>query len=790
MVISALNRKLLRDLSRMKGQVLTIALVVACGVAAFVTFFGAYRSLRTSERGYYERTRFADVFASCTRAPRELEPLLSQTPGVSVVETRVVVDVSLDMPDLDEPVRGRLISIPDGSPPLLNLLALREGRTLDPQRPDEAIVTEPFARAHRLHAGDAVRAVVNGRVRTFRIAGLALSPEYVFALPPGSAAHDDARYGVMWVSRDALSSMYDMQGAFNDVTLRLAPGASQGAVIARVDALLAPYGGIGAYGRDEQSSAHFLKGEFDELETYATVLPAIFVGVAAFLLHVVLTRLIGTQRDQIATLKAFGYSDLAVGGHYLSLVAVIVALGSLLGTGIGWFFGIGITARYEQFFRFPDLRFRLEPGVVLLGTGVTLLASSIGALGAARAAVRLAPAEAMRPEAPARFRRSLVERLGLSFLLSGEARMIVRSLGRRPFRSALAAVGIAFGTAIVAVTFFMFDSFDRLIDYQFGVVSREDTVVVFRQQVDLSAETELRKLDGVFEVEGFRAVPVRLRSQNHTKKVPITGLPPHPHLRRIVATDGTVIEPPAEGVVLSKWLAEYLDVKVGGVVTVEVLDGARVVREAKVAGVLEEMIGLNAYMRLDALHRLLGEEEKLSGVRMLIDPRQQTAIEASLKGDPEVASVMSHATILQIFNSQTGAWMTLMTTILSAFGAVIAFGVVYNTARISLAERERELASLRVLGFTVGEITTIFVGELVVLVAFGIPLGCFLLSKLFAWFIVSSGNLESYRFPLDLEPSSLAIAVLVTSGSALASALIVRRKLDRLDLVGVLKTRD
>jgi putative ABC transport system permease protein len=718
--------------------------------------------------------------------PRDLEPELAAIPGVAQVETRVVVDVTLDMPALDEPISGRLISLPEHGP-LLDVVRLREGRL--PDRPDEVLLNEPFARAHDLHPGDSVHAIVDGRLRAYRIAGLALSAEYVFAISNTGIA-DDSRFGLMWAGREPLASAYDMLGSFNDLTIRVGPGGSSNQIMARVDAMLAPYGGIGAIDRRDQPSAHLLRGELEQLEVYAVILPAIFIAVAAFLLHVVLTRLIGTQRDQIATLKAFGYTDIEVGLHYLSMIAVIVALGTAMGTGLGVFFGRGLTARYAQFFRFPDLRFRLEPDVVAIGAIVTLVTASLGAISAVRAVVRLAPAEAMRPESPARYRRSWIERLGLSFLLSGAARMIVRSLGRRPVRAILAATGIGLATSIVAVCFFMFGSFARLTDFQFRVVSREDSTVTFRRKIDPSALTELLHVPGVFAAEPFRVVPIEISVAHRKKKLPLTGVPERALFRRIVSTDEQVAEPPRDGVVLTSWLAEQLGVGVGDFVRIESLEGAHVVREVKVSGLVSEMVGMNAYMRLDALHRMLGEEEKLTGARLLIDRRAEASIESAMKRLPEVASVISHARLVRLFEEQSGAWMIVMTSILSGFAAVIAFGVIYNTARIALAERERELASLRVLGFTVGEITTIFVGELAVLVAVGILLGCFAFTKPFAFLIVGSGNLEAFRFPLVVEPKALAAAAIVTAVSAIASALVVRRRLDHLDLVAVLKSKD
>jgi putative ABC transport system permease protein len=787
-MVSALDRKLLRDLSRLKGQVITIALVVACGVATFLTFVGAYRSLQAAEREFYTATRFGDVFASCKRAPLELEPSLAEMPGVAQVETRVVVEATLDMPATTEPIRGRLVSLPRAGA-FLNAPLIREGRPIDPQRGDEALVSEPFAQAHRLRPGDAVRAIIDGRLHTFRVAGVALSPEYVFAIAPGAAMHDDARYGILWVDRDTLAAAYGMVGAFNDVSLRLAPGASEADVITRLDAALDPYGGFGAVGRDDQSSHHFVKNELDELETWATLLPAIFVGVAAFLLNVVLSRLIGTQREQIAALKAFGYSNLRVGVHYMQLIGAVIALGSVIGTALGWFLGAGLTGRYAVFFRFPGLEYLREPAVAIIGTGITLLAATVGGIGAVRAAVRLAPAEAMRPPAPTRFRRSLLEQLGIGGLLSNVGRIVVRNVSRRPLRAALSVVGIGFSGAIVADGLYFGDALDNLVAHQFGRVMREDMSVAFREPVDTSALRELAHVPGVLRVEATRMVPVRLRAEHRTRRLAILGIEPDAQLRRVLHGDGREVRLPAEGLVLTTWLGEHLGVREGDPITVEVLEGARVVRTTKVAALVDELFGLSVYMRFDALHRLLGEQESVSGALLSVDNRSMDATQASLKAMPGVRGVTKRTSILASFESMTGAWMALVSGILSAFAATIAFGVIYNTARINLAERERELASLRVLGFTIGEITTIFVGELAVLLVLGIPVA-YGIAYAIAWLIMRMSAAEGYRFPIAFDPDTLGSAVLVVVVAGLVSALIVRRRLDHLDLVGVLKTRD
>ncbi|HEX7010540.1 MAG TPA: hypothetical protein VF184_11190, partial [Phycisphaeraceae bacterium] len=295
-----LNRKLVRDLWQMRSQAAAIALVIACGIGAFVMSLSTLASLQLTQATYYEQFRFADVFASLKRAPQALERRIAQIPGVAQVQTRVVVDVNLDVEGLPEPAVGRLISIPDDEPPALNRLYLRRGRYPRPRAGHEALVGEAFAQAHGLELGDRVRAIINGRLDELILVGVALSPEYVLQMRQGQVLPDPQRFGVFWMRREALAAAYDMEGAFNDVTLALAPGASEAQVIERLDELIEPYGGIGSYGREDQLSHRYLSDEIKQLRAMGLIAPSIFLSVAAFLLNVVVSRLIGTQREQIA----------------------------------------------------------------------------------------------------------------------------------------------------------------------------------------------------------------------------------------------------------------------------------------------------------------------------------------------------------------------------------------------------------------------------------------------------------------------------------------------------------
>ncbi|MBS1105301.1 MAG: ABC-type transport system, involved in lipoprotein release, permease component [Deltaproteobacteria bacterium] len=785
----ALDLKLIRDIWHLRGQAVAIALVVACGVATVVTSRVGYESLRESQAGYYAAYRFADVFVALERAPESLRTALAALPGVAAVETRIVAQVTLDVPGLAEPATGRLVSIPAIRAPILNDIHLRRGRWIEPGRPDEVIASEAFADANRLEVGDRLGAVLRGRWQSLRIVGIGISPEYVYEIQGTNLFPDNKRFGVLWMNRDALGPAFDLDGAFNDVSLQLAPGARELDVIDRADRLLDRYGGLGAYGRKDQISHSFLSDEIRQNRVFGTIMPAIFLGVAAFLLHIVLARLVATQREQIAVLKAFGYSSFDVGMHYLELALVCVLAGSVLGALLGLWWASEINRMYGEFYRFPLLRYAPGATVVAIGVGVSGAAAFAGALSAVRRVIALPPAEAMRPESPANFRAGGLERTGLARVLPASLRMIWRNLTRRPARAALSVFGMALAVAILIVGYYFVDAIDYLGTFQFRGVQREDVTVLFHDPRPARTRYELWALPGVSRAEPFRVVPARLRYEHSQRRVVLFGLEAGSELRRILDADGGVVPVPREGAVLTAKLAEILGVKAGDELQIEVLEQGRPVRKVRVAGVANELIGLNAYMDAGALHRLMREGDSISGAFLRVDAAANATLNAELKRMPAVAGATTRLAALRGFEDTLARSLDVFTTVLVTFAAVIAAAMVYNAARIALSERGRELASLRVLGFTRGEVSVLLLGEQAILTALAIPLGfaigyrlCAVLANAYQW--------EFFRMPLVVSTRTYGFAVAVVLASALGSALAVRRRIDRLDLVAVLKTRE
>jgi len=773
----------------MRGQAAAIGLVMACGVATFVMALSMLDSLTGTLDAYYEDHRFADIFAHLKRSPQPLAARIAEVPGVAYVQTRVVERITLEMPNLPEPASGQVISLPELPREGLNLLHVRTGRFPRDARSREVLVSQRFAQAHGLRTGDGVTAVLNGRRETLRVVGIALSPEFVYLISPGSILPENRRFGVFWMARDEMDAAFDMEGAFNDILIALTPEASEAEVIDRVDSLTDRYGGLGAHGREDQPSHKFVANEIRELRGMTLIVPIIFLGVAAFLLNIVLSRMITTQREQIAALKALGYTHAEIGLHYFSFVMLIVLLAGIAGCTSGGWMGRGLTALYSDFFDFPSFEYSLRLRVMVLGFLVSAAAATIGVLHALVDVMRLPPAEAMRPQAPPAFRPTLMERIGVHRAVPSSVRMILRQLERRPVKTGLSILGIGLATAILVVGSFTQDAIEYLLDFQFNRVKRYDIDVVMTDRLDDTALSSIRNMPGVRSIEPSRSLSVRIRSGHRSRRIGIVGLAQHDGLYRLADMNGASIRLPERGVVLSTVLADILKVSVGDRVSMEALEGRRTTFSTQVTGVIEDFSGLSAYMRMDEVNRLMWEQNTIGSVFVAIDPQRADLLYQELREAPHVAAVNVKAATVENFRQTIARNLGLMRAFLIGFSVVIAFGVVYNSARISLSERSRDLATLRVVGFTRGEISRIQLGELAIVTALAIPLGLGIGSVL-AWATSQSIDSELIRIPFVIAPSTFALAAIVVTIASIVSGLVVLRRIGTLDLVAVLKARE
>ncbi len=787
--MSPLDHKLLRDLWRIKGQATAIGAVIAMGVMMLVMMTGLTASLTETRNAYYERYRLADVFAPVSRAPEHLGDRLAEIPGVSAVQTRVQGRALIDLPGEVLPVQAQAVSLPEHRRPALNDVYLTDGRLPAPGRPDEIVLLQSFAAAHDLRPGDHLRATMNGARRSFDIVGLAQSPEFLYTTAPGELVPDDARFGVIWMGRRGLAAAYDMDGAFNEALLGLARGASDDAVIAAADRLLKPYGGLGAYPLADQTSNRFASEEIAGLEASSTSVPPIFLAVAAFLLYIVVSRIVQAERGQIGLMKAFGYSNGEVGLHYFKLILAIASGGALAGCLFGIGAGRAMIGLYSDYFKFPFLVFQLDPAAFVIGVVVSILAASGGGLMVLRRVFALTPAEAMRPPAPPDFSRTGQVGRALGRILDQPSRMVLRRITRQFGRMAGATIGIAAGMALSVSMITIMAGFNRTIDLTFSVTDRSDVTVTFTHPVSDKTLLELARLPGVERVEPLRHVGAVLRNGLITYRGGLIGLPEMAELYRALDRDQAPIEPPDHGVVLSRALADVLNIAPGDTLRVEVREGRQPVLDLPVSGVAETLLGAPAYMNMAALNRALGEPGRVSGAYLAIDENSETAIYAALKDLPTVVGVSLKSQARDALLAQMNTGAGSIRYVMGSIAFVITFGIVYNAARIALAERARDLASLRVIGFSKGEAAFVLLGELAVVTVMALPLGA-VMGYYLSFGIAQGFSNDLYQIPAVFDPASYGQAMIVVLLAAVVSGGLVKRDLDRADLIEALKTRE
>ena len=785
-MLAHLDRKLLRDLKRLKGQAAAVALVMGCGLAMMITTRSLISSLDHTRAEYYEGHRFADVFGSLKRAPNNLAERLAALPGVAGVQTDIAAQVTLDLPGLDEPASGLVRSLPDFAAPELNRLFLRRGRWLTPGARRELLVGEAFADANRLNPGDTLTLVMNGRRQDFRVAGIVLSPEYIFESRPGSALPDSRSYGIFWMSYKEVATAWDLYGAFNHYALKLAPGADAAPVIAAADVLFKSYGGFGAFSRKDHPSHIRVSDEIRTLTILSIGFPTIFLGVAAFMTNAVLSRLLALQREQIAILKAFGFTNGQIVTHYLKFAGAIGCAGTALGGIGGLLLGRWMLGLYAPLYRFPELAFRPDPQAVALAFSVGVLAVVAGVLGSVRRAVRIPPAEAMRPEPPANYRPSLIERTALRRLFSHSFRIAVRNLGRRPTQALLTVAGLALATGLLVLPNTLQSGITEIIENQWDVVQRQDLNLGLAEPASRRVLHELERLPGVMHVEPSRSVATRIHFHGRNRQIGLRSLVAGAAHSRAINAQGHEVMPPPDGIIVSAKLAQVLGAQVGDELVVEVLEGRRPVRAVRLVGLAQDFTGIAAYMDLTAINHLLGEGDIVTGASFTIDGAHRAEFLRAIKGIPRISWISIKESLRQSFRETTAKMMGMLTTLYLTMAVIVAFGVIYNNARISLAERARELATLRVIGLTQREVGAVIVIELALLALLAIPLGL-TFGAAFSAGIIQSVNTETVRLPLVYTSYTFTFATLVVVVASVLSALVVLRKLKQLDLIGALK---
>jgi putative ABC transport system permease protein len=783
--VKTLHHKLLHDLSAHRAQYLAIALVIAIGIATQVASSGLLVSLRAARDDFYLECRFADLFAPLKRAPGAELAGISAIPGVHVAQPRIRTAGIISDPRMPEPGSVMLVSWPgDG----LNAVTLQAGRPPSPGSA-ELVVSSAFAAAWQLHPGDRLRMIVNGRMLEPVIVGTGDSPEFIYSIAPGNLLPDYRRHTVAWMDNARLAALAGMRDAFNDLTVTLEPEASAGDVIAALDRRLKRFGVTGAYGRDQQLSDRFIENEFDELEVHATVVPFIFLGSAAFLLHLVLTRRVRREREIIGMLKAFGYDNRVVGIHYLLLGLCVYVIGAAAGIALGIWLGTVLAGLYVDFFRFPGFHFVIDVSRTALGLLIAAAAVTTGTLAGLADAIRLPPAEAMRPPAPPTYGRGLRLPPAIRSRLGLAERMIVRHLAHAPVKTVLTVTGLAIACALVTFSGFQRNAIDYMTRFHFELQDRSDLSLTFIEPVAGRSVQDLLREPGIFAVEPFRNVPVTIRHGHASYRSVLESWPAESRLRRLLDRNGRTIRLPARGLLVSAQLAAMLGVRAGDSLHIEVMDGRRQRFELPIAGLLDDYVGVGAYLRMEQLHRLLQEQDAASGVLLAVEPGEGGAVQARLAMLPRVAGISRRDAKIESFNETFGQSLLIVAFVFLAIAATLAFAMVFNAARTVFDERRRELATMRVLGMTRAETAYILLAELLILALLAVPAGIALGYGLAAM-LAHAMQSELFRLPVILETSSYARATMTLLGAAAVSMAWSGWDLARLNVKEALAARD
>jgi putative ABC transport system permease protein len=792
-VVSVLDRKLLREARSSGPLLLAITSVIAVGVMCFVYMRSTYQNLGLAKFRYYAQCRMADFWVEVKKAPLVEVERITNIPGVAAIRPRIQFHATVDLERVAAPLNAMVLSLPDERQPIINDIVIERGGYFTDRRPDEVIVNAAFARRHAITPGQVIHLILNNRRQELHVVGTAISSEFVYLVAPGSIAPDPEHFGVFYLKRTFAEEVFDFDGASNQIVGLLDAGHQDRSqeILRQIEVLLAPYGVVTTYPRRTQTSNQFLSDEIRGLGIFSTMMPAIFLAVGALVLNVLIVRLVDHQRVIIGTFKAIGYSDAQIFGHYTKF-ALALGLGSgIVGLGLGYMMANFVTSLYRMFYEFPDLENRVYPLTYAGGLGVGLFCALVGSLQGARAGLRLKPAEAMRPKPPARGGAIWLERFPWFWSrLSFGWRLVLRNVFRNRLRTAVGMFATAMGAGLLVTGFILASAIAYLINFQFESVTRSDLDLRFKDELGPGALLEARQLPGVDYVEPLFDVSCTFINGPHRRRGGISALVQHSRLTTPRDQEGQRIRVPETGLAMSRKLASLLHASVGDEITILPTKGLREERKVRVAELSDSYIGMAVYADIRYLSRLMGEEFAMTGAQMTVDqsPSVMKELYAQLKQLPALQAVNARANTIEnlefIVETQR-----IFITFLVIFSGIIFFSSLLNSSLISLAERQREVATLRVLGYTQWQVGGLFLRESMVVNSLGtlvgMPLGytlAYILSLLY--------DTEMFRFPLVSPPRVWLGAISMAVVFAVLAHCVVQYSINRLDWLDASKTKE
>ena len=789
-----LLRKIIRDLRARRASLIALVFIMAFGISSFICFLSVYRDTAAAKDAYYRQNRLATLIVRMKRAPASVLDDVRALPNVASARGRVSISAVLEIPRNDSPISGMAISLPAKRTPILNDVVLRAGTWFSSDGNREVLVTEEFARANRLIPGDHIKVLLLDEQHDFLIVGLVSAPEYVYLVPPaGGLAPDPARFGAVYLPERFLQEASELDGAFNQILVSVNDPA-KGAVRTleeRLKVQLDLYGVVQVAKMIDQPSPQFLDNELENVRKSSTMTPAIFLGAAALILNVLVARLVHQQRGVIGTLKAIGYTSRQVLLHYVGYGIAIGTLGATAGVVLGSIFHNLMLLLYRSIFSIPNIEYHFYPDLFIWAFVICILAAVAGTLKGVRAAAKLEPAAAMQPPPPEKGRRIILERFPLLWnRLNFRMRMVFRDIFRNPFRSLVSIFVAMLAMTMMEGAFCMRDALMFLMRFEYQLVMHNDLSLSLRDPRGRHYDAEEKNLPGVAQTESQLNVPCDLMNGNRARVISVTGIDATPTLYTPVDRFERPVTIPRTGILLTKKLAEILDVKVGDFITLHPLIGERREARVRVEGTIDTYVGLSAYASIPFLSRLIGEEWAANTLLIKnYGSGAPAALIEDVKERRQVTAVGERARALAQFEGTFGKVNATIIGIFVVFAGLIGFGSVLNSSLVSLSERQRAVGTLRVLGYTPGQIAAIFAGESAILYTIGSLIGIYT-GTLYVRLLVKVYSSEIFRFPEVIRPERMVQSIIVMTCSMILAQLIVHRLIAKMNWLDVLKVKE
>lgn len=787
--MGVLFRKLIRDIKEAKGQFISILIVVTIGVMFYSGINSTFRNLMNASTKYYSDYRFGDIWVDFYKAPESVMDRINALPYVKMSTGRIVMNAGINISDENATVR--FITLPDVKEDIVNDINLKSGRYFSREEANQCLVEEEFFKAHNLKLGDYIYPVVNGNEVKIKVIGTVKSPEFVYTLKDNSELMPDSKkFGIIYVKSSFGQSIFGFESSINNASILLQNGVELEDAKDDIERHLKNYGVTDIIDKDDQISNSMLSTEMEGLESMGSAFPIVFFIVAAVIIYIMMGRMVENQRTQIGILKALGFTDMQVLFHYLSYSIFIAVTGSILGSIFGMYLGAGLTKLENMYFHLPLTEMRIYPDLVLPASLLTLIFCLLAGYNSCKTVFKIMPSEAMKPKSPAIGKKILVERVKYLWSnIDNTWKIILRNIFRHKRRALLTSTGVIFSTALLVFALGMNDSVDFTIEQQYQNIQDYDIKVSFSKLLSLDELNSIKNIPGVTKMEPVLETGIEIQNGWRKKDVALTAVVNNPEMYRVVDKSGNSVNLPDHGIVVPEKLANILGIKLNDTVFLKPFLPGKEKKEVEVKGIAAQYIGLSAYSSMDNINNIMGEGKIAnSAVLRLENPSFEGEVKDKLKDMGAVSSVQSKSDALNALLQNLGS-MTSSIGVMILLAAILSIAVVYNTTTINIFERQREIATLKVLGFKDNEIKKLVFYENYIITTLGLILGL----PCGSWlgnYLMTTMTTDFYSMPFITKLWTYVLAAVLTFVFTVMANMILMKKIKSISIVEVLKSRE